>query len=30
MRDLSTCTVMVVDDAETNIDILVEYFGCRF
>ncbi len=27
MRDLSACTVMVVDDTETNIDILVEILG---
>ena len=30
MRDLSTCTVMVVDDAETNIDILVDTLGADF
>lgn len=27
MRNLSDCTVMVVDDTETNIDILVETLG---
>jgi len=27
MRELSECTVMIVDDTETNIDILVETLG---
>jgi len=27
MRELSDCTVMIVDDTETNIDILVETLG---
>jgi len=30
MCDLSTCTVMIVDDTETNIDILVEALGNDF
>ena len=27
MKDLSECTVLIVDDAETNIDILLEILG---
>ena len=27
MKDISECTVLIVDDTETNIDILVETFG---
>ncbi len=27
MKDLSECTVLVVDNVETNIDILVETLG---
>jgi putative two-component system response regulator len=27
MKDLSSCTVLIVDDTETNIDILVESLG---
>ncbi|AOY57563.1 MULTISPECIES: response regulator [Desulfococcus] len=30
MCDISTCTVMIVDDTETNIDILVEALGKDF
>ncbi len=30
MCDLSSCTVMIVDDTETNIDILVEALGSDF
>ncbi len=27
MKDLSECTILIVDDAETNIDILVDILG---
>ena len=27
MKDLSECTVLIVDDTETNVDILVETLG---
>ncbi len=27
MKDLSECTVLIVDDAETNIDILLDILG---
>ena len=27
MKDLSECTILIVDDAETNIDILVDTLG---
>ncbi len=27
MKDLSECTLLIVDDAETNIDILVDVLG---
>ena len=30
MRDLTNCTVMVVDDTETNVDILVETLGDEY
>jgi putative two-component system response regulator len=27
MKDISECTILIVDDTETNIDILVDTFG---
>jgi len=27
MKDISECTILIVDDTESNIDILVETFG---
>jgi len=27
MRDLSECTILIVDDAEANVDILMDILG---
>lgn len=27
MKDISGCTILIVDDTETNIDILIDIFG---
>ncbi len=30
MKDISECTILIVDDTETNIDILVDTFGEKY
>ena len=30
MKDLSECTILIVDDAETNIDILLDILGEQY